>query len=116
MISDTEFYVIEQNGDVGPESVHLIYKVDLAKATNLVTSPLEHNPETYAQKELLAKVTPVTKTLAVNLVTAGYNQFEKMEGLTIINDKTLAIINDNDFGVENNKIIDRKAVLGIIAQ
>lgn len=116
MINDNEFYVIEQNGDVGPDSVHLIYKVDLSKATNLVKSPLERHPETYAQKDLLAKVTPVAKTLAVNLVKAGYNEFEKMEGLTIINDTTLAIINDNDFGVENNKIIDRKTVLGILAQ
>ena len=115
MISDTEFYVIEQNGDVGVDSIHLVYKVDLSKATNLVKSPLEQNPETYSQKDLLAKVTPVAKTLAVNLVKAGYNEFEKMEGLTIINDKTLAIINDNDFGVEDNKIIDRKAVLGLIS-
>lgn len=116
MINDNEFYVIEQNGDVGSDSVHLIYKVDLSQATNLVKSPLEHNPEAYAQKDLLAKVTPAAKTLAVNLVKAGYSEFEKMEGLTIINDTTLAIINDNDFGVENNKIIDRKAVLGILAQ
>lgn len=108
--------MIEQNGDVGADSVHLIYKVDLSKATNLVKSPLEHNPETYAQKDLLAKVTPVAKTLAVNLVKAGYHEFEKMEGLTIINGKTLAIINDNDFGVQDNKITERKAVLGIIAQ
>lgn len=116
MINGTEFYVIEQNGDVGADGVHLIYKVDLSKATNLVKSPLERDPETYAQKDLLAKVTPVAKTLAVNLVKAGYNEFEKMEGLTLINDKTLAIINDNDFGVENNKITDRKAVLGILTQ
>lgn len=116
MISDTEFYVIEQNGDIGADSIHLVYKVDLSKATNLVKSPLEHYPETYAQKDLLAKATPVTKALAVNLVKAGYNEFEKMEGLTIINDNTLAIINDNDFGVEDNKITERKAVLGLIAQ
>lgn len=114
MINDNEFYVIEQNGDVGTDSVHLIYKVDLSKATNLVTSPLEHDPETYSQNDLLAKVTPVAKTLAVNLVKVGYSEFEKIEGLTIINDGTLAIINDNDFGVENNQITDRKATLGIL--
>lgn len=116
MISDTEFYVIEQNGEVGLNSVHLIYKVDLAKATNLVKTPLERNPETYAQKDLLGKAILASKTLAVNLVKAGYHEFEKIEGLTIIDDTTLAVINDNDFGVDNDKIIERKAVLGIIAQ
>lgn len=117
MINDNEFYVIEQSSDTGPDSVHLIYKVDLNKATNLVkTLLLERDPETYSQKELLAKVTPATKILAVNLVKTGYSEFEKVEGLTIINDTTLAVINDNDFGVDNNKIIDRKTVLGIVAQ
>lgn len=114
VISDTEFYVIEQNGKVGPDSTHLIYKVDLSKATNLVTSPLKNNPETYSEKDLLAQVTTATKTLAVNLVTAGYSEFEKVEGLTIIDDKTLAVVNDNDFGVDNDKIIERKTVLGIL--
>jgi hypothetical protein len=116
MINENEFYVIEQNGDTGPNSTHLIYKVDLSKATNLVKSPLERDPETYNSKDLLAKVIPVTKTLAVNLVTAGYSDFEKIEGLTIIDNTTLAVINDNDFGVDNDKITDRKTVLGIIAQ
>lgn len=116
MINENEFYVIEQNGDVGPNSVHLIYKVDLKAATNLVKSPLERDPETYSAKELLAKVTPAAKSLAVNLVQSGYSEFEKIEGLTIIDNSTLAVINDNDFGVDNNKIIDRKTVLGLITQ
>lgn len=116
MINDAEFYVIEQNGDAGPNSIHLIYKVDLSKATNLVKFPLIKDPETYPSKDLLAQVTPVAKTLTVNLVKAGYSDFEKIEGLAIINDTTLAVINDNDFGVENDKILDRKTVLGIIAR
>lgn len=120
MIDERHFYVIEQNGDTGNDSVHVVYKVDLTKATNLVKSPLARDPETYPAKDLLSKVQPVQKTLAADLVLGGYDEFEKIEGLTIIDDKTLAIINDNDFGVSTNsagklEIIDRKTSLGIIA-
>jgi len=120
MIDEIHFYVIEQNGDVGKDSVHLVYQVDLTKATNLVKSPLARDPETYARQELLAHVTPAQKTLAADLVAGGYSEFEKIEGLTMIDDKTLAIINDNDFGVSTNpagklEIIDRKTSLGLIA-
>ena len=44
-------------------------------------------------------ITPITKYLHVDLVTAGYNTTEKVEGLTIIDCNTLAVINDNDFTV-----------------
>lgn len=120
MIDESHFYVIEQNGDIGKDSVHLIYKVDLSKATNLVKAPLERDPETYSSEELLAKVTPAKKDLAVDLVLGGYSEYEKIEGLTIVDDKTLAIVNDNDFGVSTDstgklEIIYRKTSLGLIA-
>lgn len=44
-------------------------------------------------------VTPVAKVLRVDLATAGYNNVEKVEGLAVIDAATLALINDNDFGV-----------------
>lgn len=120
MIDDTHFYVIEQNGDTGKDGVHVIYKVDLTNATNLVKAPLARDPETYPAAELLAKVMPAQKTLVVDLVAGGYSDFEKIEGLTMIDDKTLAIVNDNDFGVSTDstgklEIIYRKTSLGLIA-
>lgn len=120
MIDDTHFYVIEQNGDTGKDSVHLVYKVDLTTATNLVKSPLARDPETYPSTELLVQVKPAQKALVVDLVAGGYSDFEKIEGLTMIDDKTLAIVNDNDFGVSTTsagklEIINRKTSLGLIA-
>ena len=119
MIDDNQFYVIEQNGDVGPDSVHHIYKVNLSSATNLVKTPLPRDPETYEKSELNSLVKTAEKTLAADLVKRGYSDYEKIEGLTIINDKTLAIINDNDFGVfttstGKTEVIYRKTVLGFI--
>ena len=120
MIDETHFYVIEQNGDVGADSVHVIYKVDLSNATNLVKAPLPNNPETYSKTELNSLIKTAQKSMTVDLVARGYSEFEKVEGLTIIDDKTLAIINDNDFGIYTThtgktEVIYRKTALGLIA-
>ena len=42
---------------------------------------------------------PLEKILHVDLNEAGYNQVQKVEGLTLIDPQTLAVLNDNDFGV-----------------
>ena len=42
---------------------------------------------------------PVEKILHVDLNEASYNQVQKVEGLTLIDPQTLAVLNDNDFGV-----------------
>jgi hypothetical protein len=46
-----------------------------------------------------ANIKPIVKTLEVDLNAAGYNTVEKVEGLALIDLGTLAVINDNDFGV-----------------
>ena len=44
-------------------------------------------------------VQPVAKTLHVDLAAAGYAGVQKVEGLTLLDDGRLAVVNDNDFGV-----------------
>ena len=44
-------------------------------------------------------IQPIQKVLHVDLNAAGYNAVQKVEGLTLIDPWTLAVINDNDFGV-----------------
>jgi hypothetical protein len=46
-------------------------------------------------------IRPIEKILHVDLNTAGYNQVQKVEGLALIDPETLAVLNDNDFGVAN---------------
>ena len=41
----------------------------------------------------------VKKTLEVDLAAAGYDQVQKVEGLALLDDGRLAVINDNDFQV-----------------
>lgn len=44
-------------------------------------------------------VAPLAKVLHVDLAAAGYDKVEKVEGLAVIDADTIAVINDNDFGV-----------------
>jgi hypothetical protein len=47
---------------------------------------------------------PLSKVLHVDLAKAGYNTVEKVEGLALIDAATIAVINDNDFGVAQIQI------------
>jgi len=44
-------------------------------------------------------VSPIAKSLHVDLVKAGYAGVQKIEGLALLDTGRLAVVNDNDFGV-----------------
>lgn len=113
MINEKQFYVIQQNGDVGPDSVHLVYKADLTKATNVRSLKLKQTIELLSPHAFSRHFQFIQKTVAVDLVKEGYSDYEKVEGLTIIDANTIAVINDNDFGVDGKRFIARPVVLGI---
>jgi hypothetical protein len=46
-----------------------------------------------------AGIVPVTKTLDVDLAAIGYANVQKIEGLALLDDGRLAVVNDNDFQV-----------------
>ena len=47
----------------------------------------------------LVGVKPIAKTLEVDLAAAGYADVQKVEGLALLDDGRLAVVNDNDFQV-----------------
>ncbi len=82
LISGKKLLVLEQNGKLGQEdSVRALYQVDLAKAND--------------KNEL-------TKELVMDLSKTELNKFEKIEGVSLIDSKNVALIMDNDFAVEND--------------
>ncbi|MBM7868322.1 esterase-like activity of phytase family protein [Heliobacterium gestii] len=82
-----------------------IYLADLSRATNILgrfDTPAEGQPaleQMTVEGMEAAGVTPPLKRTIVNLVDSAY-PFEKMEGVALVDGKTLAVINDNDFGVD----------------
>ena len=101
-ISDTNVLVLERT-----DFVAKVYLVDLASATDIGTwtSPsanLNHLESLDADGTLeTAGITPVTKTLVINLETID-GMPDKIESITMVNPSVLAVANDNDFGLTDN--------------
>lgn len=99
-LDNQHILLIEQGSDKDDVIRNLIYKVDLSPATELAAfdKPGEY-PEFDDDKALAQRgIKLAAKTLVVDLRQLGW-QHEKAEGLALIDNKTLAVTNDNDFGV-----------------
>lgn len=100
-IDNQHILLIEQGTDKNDAMRNLVYKVDLSPATELSAydKPGEY-PESDDEKTLLKRgIKFAAKKLVVDLRQLGWQQ-EKAEGLALIDNKTLAVTNDNDFGVK----------------
>jgi hypothetical protein len=110
-LDDTTFLTIESGKDKDGKLRNIVYRFDIASATDLtdLTLPSGTNAgkalEYGTAAELSSLITPAQKALVVDLRAYGYTA-EKSEGLALVDDRTLVVINDNDFGatavVEND--------------
>ncbi|NIJ54524.1 esterase-like activity of phytase family protein [Dyadobacter arcticus] len=115
-ISNTTFLVLERDGEYATNAnkstvVKKVYKIDIAGATDI------SDPANTASGKLYAGLTveqlkdaatlstngivPVKKMLVADLMTdiPSLYPHDKAEGIAIINSTTIAIANDDDFGV-----------------
>ncbi|MBD3798829.1 esterase-like activity of phytase family protein [Sulfuricurvum sp.] len=96
-LGNNQFMMIEQGKNNAKKLVNNLVKIDISKATK-ITSDMYDGKK--GLKEIKAvTVTPATRTFIANLRTYGWLA-EKAEGLSKIDDQTIAIINDNDFGMK----------------
>lgn len=108
---DGKFKVIERDSDTDADAEKFIFEVDLTGATNILGTELSTatgentalesmTPDDLAEME----IQPVTKTQVLNLPSIGYLAGDKPEGLALLPDGSLAVINDNDFGLLDEEI------------
>jgi hypothetical protein len=106
-LGNGKFAVVERDDRGGVDANKLIYQIDLKGATNVGNTaalklPTGKTIEQLSPAELTAAgIVPVNKSLITNAAQAGYTGVEKLEGLALIDENTLALINDNDFGITN---------------
>ncbi|WP_161965564.1 choice-of-anchor I family protein [Steroidobacter cummioxidans] len=105
------FLVVERDDDALPEDpietiTKKIYATRLNGATDISALGLfnvggvQKSVDQMTEEELATVgVVPMKKTLHVDLASAGYASVEKVEGLAVLDNGQLALINDNDFGV-----------------
>ncbi len=103
-INNFEMLVIE-HAERGSENEKNIYKIDIRNATPITTD--NFGGSTFegllnAANALTNGISLVNKTAYASLLDLGWDlQLDKPEGLTIINDTTFAVVNDNDFGINS---------------
>ncbi|HET6227941.1 MAG TPA: esterase-like activity of phytase family protein [Bacteroidia bacterium] len=100
-VNDNELLVLEA-GLRGATDIKRLYKIDISTATP-VHSGLYSGKTLEALTNLSGltanSIVPVSKTLVMDLLANGWpSVLDKAEGLAIVNDSTIAICNDNDYG------------------
>ena len=93
------FYVLERDSAPGAISYKQIFEVSLKGATNILGNSIA-NEENISIDSLSAQgIKLPNKVLITNLASEGYFPNDKPEGLALLSDGRMAVINDNDFGV-----------------
>lgn len=106
-LGNGKFLVVERDDRDTAASNKLVFEIDLANATNInnpanFTLPAGATIEQLQPTQLTtAGIRPVSKRLVVNAAAVGYSGtgLDKIEGLALVNPTTIAVINDNDFGI-----------------
>ncbi|MCB0669939.1 MAG: esterase-like activity of phytase family protein [Saprospiraceae bacterium] len=141
---DGQFLVIERDSEAPtvPVGKKYIFKIDITKATNVlnldVSERLQTGPvdprfgitlsgvnntfrsasstlEEMSADEIRALgILPVYKTKVVNLPSIYYQSSDKPEGVSLLPDGTIAVLNDNDFGLAGAGVTDN-SILGLIS-
>ena len=122
-LGNGEFYVIERDATkTDREGKKFIFKINLRYADNILGKTVEDfggrtleqlSADEFASLGLKA----ANKIKVLNLPSIGYTPSDKAEGIALLPDGSLAVLNDNDFAYdyEQNALIDTPEVLGIIS-
>lgn len=102
---DGRFYLVERDDSVQRSGKKMLFEFTLNGATNLRAAGAPsllpgQTLEQHTPDELIAAgIRAVEKRKVANLPSLGYFQGDKLEGLALLPDGGLAVLNDNDFGI-----------------
>ncbi|MGK7918669.1 MAG: choice-of-anchor I family protein, partial [Trichodesmium sp.] len=107
---DGKFFVIERDSSVTETGKKFIFEIDINGATNLLANDAPSLPNGETLEEQTAdelaelEIQAVNKIKVTNLPSIGYTAGDKVEGLSLLPDGRLAVLNDNDFGLLDQEI------------
>lgn len=117
-LSNSTFLVIERDGNtpgLDQSIFKKIYKISINNATNVSTSDesgMLINGKTIEQStkdEVLASgIIPVTKEEVFDIMSIPNYPHDKVEGIVVINNAMIGIVNDDDFGVSGTGSFEPK--------
>ncbi len=104
-VGNGKFYVVERDSTVGEIAKKYLFEFDINYATNLRAPDApallpgqtleQHTPDELVQAGIAAGL----KIKVTNIPSLGYVAGDKVEGLALLPDGSLMIVNDNDFGL-----------------
>jgi 3-phytase len=113
-LSNTEFHVLERDGNFpgnasAPAVYKRVYKINLSGATDVSDAADAETGKLVNGKTLeqltvdelkAAGIVPVSKTLVLDILVnvPGYAH-DKPEGIALVKENLLAVVNDDDFGI-----------------
>ncbi len=109
-LSRAEFLVIERDGNFGSQGgIKKVYRINLSGASDVNGTDLSAVNGMLINGKALEQCTwaeitaaglkPVSKTLAVDLVSKIGYEHDKFEGLVYLGNNKIAVFNDDDFGI-----------------
>jgi len=107
---DGKFFVIERDAATGETAKKFVFEINLEGATNLLDPNAPNLPTDSTLEQLtpdalaVLGIQPVDKIKVTNLPSIGYQAGDKPEGLALLPDGRLAVLNDNDFGLLDQPI------------
>ncbi|PID56760.1 calcium-binding protein [candidate division KSB3 bacterium] len=122
-IGNDEFYVIEEDASTHErDGKKFLFRINLRYADNLVgKTPGDFGGKTLEQLSAdefaLLGFKAANKIKVLNLPSIGYTPSDKAEGLAILPNGSLAVLNDNDFAYDytKNVLIETPEILGLIS-
>lgn len=118
-IGNDKFLVIERDSALDSRGKKFIFEVNLKGATNIRSLPIADGMATNTLEQMTPDniagmgIKPVNKIKILNLPSIGYLPSDKPEGITLLPDARIAVLNDNDFGIEGSACL--VPVLGLIS-
>ncbi len=94
-LGNNEILVIERDSAADMKASKKIFKISLQDATIVGPDGTLEGLDEEGLKE--AGITPVSKEVYVDLAKQGYYFTDKPEGLALLDDGRIAVLNDNDF-------------------
>lgn len=122
-LGNKKFLLIERDSskpDV-EDAKKYIFEIDITYATNILNQDFSEKAfhdkqleEMTADEIANENIVVAHKTKVLNLPSIGYKSSDKAEGIALLPNNEIAVLNDNDFGLAGAGITD-KSVLGIIS-
>lgn len=100
-VDNDSLLIVEQGKGKGKKMRNLVYRIDLRGASDLTGKMINGKALEYADRAALATagVDMLSKTPLVDLRKHGW-EAEKAEGLVIVDERTIGLASDNDFGMD----------------